>query len=313
MPQWYLPAMSLEYVPLEFPRDGRPHNNIIEWWYFNGHLSDKDGNDFFFMNCLFKADVNKVNIPFLKMIPIRDLYFHHHLLSEVSSGRNFSRTSPYVTISKDSFLKPLFFINYMRPTLDYYNYEIREIEPFHYRIKTEDFDLIMESQKEPLLEGGDWFLKLNSRDTYYYSLTNMKITGHVLLDGSAIEVEGKGWVDRQWADTPYINDIWTWFSIQLDNGTELICFEYDDYKVKDHLADFIDKDGNTMHSRVVEMIPRGNPWISKATGGKFHLSWDIKIPSMDIFRSWGFWESLIRDIIVTNDGELISSSQRKVI
>ncbi len=274
--------MSLEYVPIEFPRDGKPHNNIIEWWYFNGHLTDSKGNEYFFMNCLFKADVTKVNIPFLRMFPVRDLYFHHHLFSEVGTGRNFNRTSPYVTVAKNSFLKPLFSINYMRPTIDFHSYEIQEMEPFNYHIRTEDFDLFMESQKPPLLEGGDGFVKLNSRETYYYSLTSMKTKGHIFLDGKAIEVTGKSWVDRQWADAPYQNDIWTWFSIQLDDDTELVCFEYDDLKKKDYLADLMDANGRTKHARDVELEPIGSPWKSELTGGRYCLSWHIRIPSMDI-------------------------------
>ncbi|MCK5037769.1 MAG: hypothetical protein KAS16_01605 [Thermoplasmata archaeon] len=274
--------MTLKFEPLQFPKDGKPHDNIIEWWYFNGHLSDKNGNDYFFMDCMFKADVTKVNIPFLRMVPVKDLYFHHHLLSDVGTGKNYSHISPYVIVSKDSFLKPLFFINYMRPTLDYYNNEIQELEPFKYRIKTENFDLILESKKKPLLEGGEGFLKLNSRETYYYSLTNMKTTGHVIIDGKAIEVEGKSWMDRQWADAPYMDDKWTWFSIQLDDDTEMICFEYDDLQKKDLIADFVDKDGKATHTRDVIIKPIGDAWTSKKTGGKYNLFWHIRVPSMNI-------------------------------
>ncbi len=223
-----------------------------------------------------------MNIPFLRMVPVKDLYFHHHLLSDVGTGKNYSHISPYVIVSKDSFLKPLFFINYMRPTLDYYNNEIQELEPFKYRIKTENFDLILESKKKPLLEGGEGFLKLNSRETYYYSLTNMKTTGHVIIDGKAIEVEGKSWMDRQWADAPYMDDKWTWFSIQLDDDTEMICFEYDDLQKKDLIADFVDKDGKATHTRDVIIKPIGDAWTSKKTGGKYNLFWHIRVPSMNI-------------------------------
>ena len=224
----------------------------------------------------------KVNIPFLKMAPVRDLFFHHHLLSVVGSGRNMNHTSPYVRISKDSFLKPLFFVNYMHPTLDYYNYEIQELEPFKYRVKTENFDLMMESKKEPLLVGGEGFLKLNSRETYYYSLTSMETKGHLIIDGKAVEVEGRSWVDRQWADTPYSNDKWTWFSIHLDDDTELICFEYDDYQKKDYVAGFVDKDGKATHSDEAEITPIGDAWVSEKTGGRYDLSWNIRVPSMKI-------------------------------
>ncbi|MHA1895810.1 MAG: lipocalin-like domain-containing protein, partial [Promethearchaeota archaeon] len=34
---------------IEFPKDELAHNSIIEWWYFNGHLTDKQGNRYAFM------------------------------------------------------------------------------------------------------------------------------------------------------------------------------------------------------------------------------------------------------------------------
>ena len=60
--------MPNEFKPIKFPEDELAHNHIIEWWYFNGHLKDKKGNEYAFMNCLFKADVKKVKIPFLNKI-----------------------------------------------------------------------------------------------------------------------------------------------------------------------------------------------------------------------------------------------------
>ena len=55
------------YKKIKFPEDELAHDNIIEWWYFNGNLKDKKGNEYAFMDCLFKADINRVKIPFLKV------------------------------------------------------------------------------------------------------------------------------------------------------------------------------------------------------------------------------------------------------
>ena len=52
--------------PIKLPEDMNPHDTTIEWWYFNGHLADKKGNRYSFMDCLFRADVKKVKIPYLK-------------------------------------------------------------------------------------------------------------------------------------------------------------------------------------------------------------------------------------------------------
>jgi predicted secreted hydrolase len=52
--------------PIQLPDDAQPHNTVIEWWYFNGYLTDAKGNRYAFMDCLFRADANKVKIPYLK-------------------------------------------------------------------------------------------------------------------------------------------------------------------------------------------------------------------------------------------------------
>jgi len=31
--------MHKEYKPIKFPEDKSAHNYIVEWWYFNGHLT----------------------------------------------------------------------------------------------------------------------------------------------------------------------------------------------------------------------------------------------------------------------------------
>lgn len=71
--------MNKKFKPINFTGDESHHDCIIEWWYFNGHLKDKIGNEYSFMNCLFKIDVKKVKIPFLSKIPLKTSFFLTHL------------------------------------------------------------------------------------------------------------------------------------------------------------------------------------------------------------------------------------------
>jgi len=63
-----------------------------------------------------------------------------------------------------------------------------------------------------------------------------------------IEVEGKAWMDHQWADVAYGKDKWTWFSIQLEDGTDIMLAEYDDHKNPAHLVDIMYANGKTEQS-----------------------------------------------------------------
>src|ERR1035437_6928793 len=102
--------MHKEYKPIRFPEDESAHDYIVEWWYFNGHLIDKDDNEYSFMDCLFKVDVKKVKIPFLSKVPLKTSYFSHSLLSDLNNKKFTHRIAPFSLISEDSFSKPSLYI-----------------------------------------------------------------------------------------------------------------------------------------------------------------------------------------------------------
>jgi len=272
------------YKKIKFPEDELAHDNIIEWWYFNGNLKDKKGNEYAFMDCLFKVDVNRVKIPFLKS-PFNKSYFSHSLLSDLTNNKFYPNVNPLSLVSTDSFSKPLLFINYASPALaGYTNYVIENTEKSKYHIKTKDIDLMLTSMKKPLLEGGKGFIDLKPDKTYYYSLTNLQTKGRIKIKGKWIDVTGKSWMDHQWADVPYRKkgNAWTWFSIQLENNTEMVCFEYNDGKTKTYLASISYPDNKQKHFSKVEFKPLGKKWKSKKTGTIYPLSWEIKIPKEKI-------------------------------
>jgi predicted secreted hydrolase len=268
----------MEYNKIEFPKDEQSHDNIVEWWYFNGNLRSKSGNHYAFMDCLFKVDADKVKIPFLK-VPFKTAYFSHSLLSDMRNSEYHSEVNPISIVSTDSFSKQLLFINYFNPSLrGYTNYVIEKIDDFKYYIKTRDLELYMTSMKKPLLEGGTGFIDLNSDQTYYYSLTNLQTEGRIRIRDKWIDVTGKSWMDHQWADVSYSNSKWTWFSMQLHNDMEIVCFEYDNGKSKTCLAGISYPDDNHEHFNEVEIRPLQKFWKSSKTGTSYPLSWEIDIP-----------------------------------
>ena len=276
--------MQNKSKPIKFPKDELVHDHIIEWWYFNGHLKDKKGNKYAFMNCLFRADVKKVKIPFLSKIPLKTIYFFHSLLSDIKNKEFYPSTDYLSIISKDSFFKPLLFINHTNPAMagGYINRVIEETKKFSYRLKDKNVDLKLTSVKSPLLEGGTGYLNLGTKSTYYYSLTNLKTKGVIKIKNKEIEVEGKSWMDHQWANIGYSKDIWTWFSLQLDNGIEMVCFEYDDRKTKTRLFHISYADDRQEHGRRVEFTPLGAEWTSPKTKAAYPLSWRIRVPQKNI-------------------------------
>jgi len=274
----------MRYKRIKFPKDEQAHDNIIEWWYFNGNLKDGKGNQYAFMDCLFKVDINRVKIPFLKS-PFKKSYFSHSLLSDIKNNSFFSEVNPLSIVSIDSFSKQLLFVNYTNPSLaGYTNYTIENLKKSKYHIKTKNIDLTLTSTKKPLLEGGKGFIDLKPEKTYYYSLTNLQTEGQIKIKNKWIDVKGKSWMDHQWADVSYKKDNvkWTWFSIQLRNNMELVCFEYDNGKKKTYLASISYPNNTQKYFSEVKFKSLGRKWKSKKTGTIYPLSWEIKIPEEKI-------------------------------
>jgi predicted secreted hydrolase len=302
--------MHKKHKPIKFPEDESVHDYIIEWWYFNGHLKDKHGNEYSFMDCLFKVDVEKVKIPFLSKIPFKTSYFSHSLVSDLKNKSFNHRITPLSLVSDDSFSKPLLCINYINPTVrnSYTNCVIEKIDKSVYQLKNEDIDLKLTSTKEPLLEGGEGYLDLHSKTTYYYSLTNLRTEGRIKIKNKWIDITGKSWMDHQWADVSYSKDRWDWFSVQLDNDTEIVCCVYDDGKVKTCFADISYTDNSQEHYKEIEVIPLEKYWTSPKSKAVYPLTWKIKIPAKNIelnlttkidnqemlFGSINYWEGPLR-------------------
>ena len=283
-----------EIKPIVLPKDNGPHDFVVEWWYFNGHLKDKNGKEYSFMDCFFKVDVAKVNFVHLSPHLIEDIFkngeyvhFAHSVVTDISRKKSYKEIQNLSFITKDSFKKDLLFIDYKNAHLlgEGSRGSIVEIAPNDFHLKNKNIDLILESKKKPLLEGGHGYVGTPENGSYYYSFTDMSVIGSININGDDVEVSGKAWMDHQWANTTYKGkkDKWTWFSFQLENGTDIMCVEYDSKAVgKDTLIDIIDKDGNQKQYKKAIIKPTGKHWKSRKTKTRYPLSWRIKIEGSDI-------------------------------
>ncbi len=267
---------KLGFKPLVFPKDEFCHNTVIEWWYFNGHLKTESGKEFVFMHCLFKADPKKVDLPFLDKLPVDNFYFSHSLISDIDNKIFKPSISLYPEIDKDSFKKDKLFI---AAGQDFVFENIKERE---YHLKNQDVDLTLVSNKAPLLVDGNGWIDLGVKDTYYFSFSDLSANGKIKTDKGMESVSGKVWMDRQWSNGGYHSeDKWTWFSIQLENGLDVLCFEYGDKKKTKSATVFL-PDGRQISTRNVLFNSIDLGWESPESKALYKLEWDIEIPELDL-------------------------------
>ncbi|MDD4409915.1 MAG: lipocalin-like domain-containing protein [Candidatus Pacebacteria bacterium] len=317
-----------KFKEVSFPKDEQKHDHIVEWWYFNGNLkTKKTAKEISFMDCLFSVKPQEIDIPLIKNIPIKNLFFSHYLISDKTRFKH--KTNPLCLVDKNNFTKPSLWINYDNSCL------IEKKGESTYRVVNDFIDLELRSSKKPLLINKKGFIDLQTKTTYYYSLTRMETKGIVRMDKEWEEVEGLSWMDHQWAQTPLTEeDQWTWFSIQLENGTDIICFEYGN-KHKTIHAGIIDKNEISSYPKKVIISPKDKKYKSKITHNEYVLEYTIEIPEFKtileisptkkeqevIFGSINYWEGgidikgSIKGKNVNGKGfmELLPSSKNKKI
>ncbi len=124
--------------------------------------------------------------------------------------------------------------------------------------------------------------------SYYYSLTRMPTTGSVTVDGKTYTVSGQSWMDHEYSTSALGPEQtgWDWFSIQLDNNTELMVFQL---RRADGSVDafssgtFVAADGSTtrLGPDDFKIDPTGR-WRSPRTGGEYPSGWRVTVPRLDL-------------------------------
>ena len=195
----------LPYGPprVSFPVDEGSHSdNLIEWWYGNFTLKGTDGHKYGAMVAYFRPPLRIVSIS-----DIDNALFYH----DVNLGDpNYAEGSLDVRWGSQD--------RWWRTDPDNPTYRLNSIGD-EIALK---FDIV--SEKPPFLVGGDGLIGWTDNGSYYYSLTRLRVEGDLEIQGVTVPVTGIGWMDHQFGNFK-VSRGWNWFSIQLENDAEIICWQ----------------------------------------------------------------------------------------
>jgi predicted secreted hydrolase len=116
----------------------------------------------------------------------------------------------------------------------------------------------------------------------------MQTEGVLKVDGKADKVRGLSWMDHEFGSNQLGQDQvgWDWFSIQLDDRTELMLYLM---RRKDRTVDpyssgtLVQADGSTRHLKLndyrVEVLGR---WRSPTSGADYPMRWKVTLPAEQI-------------------------------
>jgi predicted secreted hydrolase len=274
---------------LSFPADHYSHPDFkTEWWYYTGHLETESGKRYGYQVTFFRFGLRDRQKEIKDPPLFSELYMAHFALSDIQQRKFLFRerinrgygdkagaaTDRYLVWNED--------------------WKVEGNERTHV-IQVNDrgtsLRLRLLSLKPPVLHGQNGLSQKGEgegRASYYYSLTRMQTDGEIVVDGQKERVRGLSWMDHEFGSNQLREDQvgWDWFSIQLDNNTEVMLYLI---RRKDGTPDpyssgtLVGTDGRTQHLGLNEFrVEELERWKSPKSGANYPIKWKLMIPAKEI-------------------------------
>lgn len=282
--------MALPGWRFEFPRDHRVHRDFkTEWWYYNGHLSDGEGKKYGYQVTFFRVGLIPGRLPVNgSRWRLQEVYMAHLALTDMTK-KEFSYQEK---VGRGN-------IGLAGAKEDAYsvwieNWKVMEQNGKHRLVAGDEalgLSLTVSPTRPPIIHGKKGISQKGAgpgKASHYYSMTRMETKGILKIKGQEIPVTGSSWMDHEFGSNQLQeNQIgWDWFSIQLDNGVDLMLYQL-------RLAD---GDIEPYSSGTLVMLDKGaihlslsdfnlqtlGYWKSRRSGATYPASWEIKIPQYDL-------------------------------
>ena len=258
--------------PLVFlPKDEAPHDSNVEWWYFNGLLTDDRGREYSYHYVTFQSKSAGTVVPRLLQASLGDHTAGQHLTGEQVILDALDQNAVGINVS----------VNGWKMQGDGEVYNLR------FALAEYSLDLTAVPTRPPVLHQGIGLVSLGpAGDTFYYSRTRLDITGTIVIAGEQRPVTGSAWMDHQWGEVRGQGVGWDWVSLQLDDGSDLMAVMVWDPSDRTPFAAYgtlVSPDGSvlTLTQDDVSITSR-RTWTSPATGIQYPSGWTLSIPSLDL-------------------------------
>lgn len=263
------------FPPVRFPQDEAGHKDLTEWWYYTGHMnattSDGTVRRYGFELVVFQA--LRSDLP--------PVYAAHFAISDITRGEfHYDQrrlTEPDAAIPNGTSTQGI--------NVHVGDWAIQGLNGRDHLVagmSNYGIDLSLQGLKPATLHNGNGLITYGLGGfSYYYSRTRMSVTGTVQDHNQALHVTGQAWMDHQWGNFLTLGGGgWDWFSLQLNNNTEIMLYFIRDAtgKVISTYVGYIDanaKDtlipGSAVQSTVL------GTWTSPKTGATYPSGWRLAI------------------------------------
>ncbi|MBI4197715.1 MAG: hypothetical protein HY533_01225 [Chloroflexi bacterium] len=267
-------ATPLRERPVSLPSDDAPHAEAnMEWWYYNGHLTDAANSKYGFHYAVFR-----VTVPGFPPVHIG-----HVAISDDQRGA-------YV---QDQLLQlgvqPI-------PRADHFGFHVNgwimgggdgadtlfaRVPPI---VPEYEFNLAVQATRPPVLHGGTGLVDFGvAGKSYYYSRTRMDLRGTVSVGGQESDVIGLAWFDHQWGNFQPQDIGWDWFALQLDDGTDVMLSLLfgPGHEPLHNYGTVVRADWQQVDLAADQFqVQSTGQWTSTVTGITYPSGWNVVIPQL---------------------------------
>jgi len=272
-----------------FPRDHGRHDGFkTEWWYFTGNLVDESGRTFGYQLTFFRTSL----IPTATSRPsgwaMHDLYFAHAAISDIANQKflfkdQLSRGRAALAESSDETMSVRL--------LDWTATMTDASIDLHARDEHFSIDLQCHDGRGPILQGPGG-VNAKGREpgqaSYYYSMTRLKTSGVLTIDGKQFHVTGHSWMDHEFSSNALSADQvgWDWVGLSLADGNDLMIYRLRNRAGgADYLSGTLIKpDGTPVYLSAHDItLEPSNPWTSPASGAAYPQQWKMSVTGLQKF------------------------------
>ncbi len=279
----------------EFPRDYFSHPEYqTEWWYYTGNVHAPNGHKFGFELTFFRVGLHlpePTKTEGEKTWRPDEVYLAHFAISDPDAGKFYeveriNRAGP--GLAGASLADMQIWNGNWKVRWDSTNGAEQHLQAVSDQFS---LDLILKPSKPLVIHGQNGIMKKGPQigeASHYLSFTRLLASGLLGDAHSQYKLDGIAWMDHEFFSAPPDNAIvgWDWFSIQLNDGEELMLYRLRQKSgeiSKYSSGTYIDSRGTAhfLNNSEFSLVPGGN-WKNPQSGTQYPLEWKISVPSLHL-------------------------------
>lgn len=278
--------LALPGYTFRFPADyGAHESSRDEWWYYTGNLRDARGHKYGFELTFFRVGIQA---PLAGGSPwdIDDLYFAHFAATDTASGAYYHVDRTGRAIFREAGATA----GDERVWLGQWTARRSTSGDHVLRARADDFalNLTLTPRKPVVRNGRDGVSQKGSCRgcaSHYYSFTDLAANGVLSLPSGNVAVTGGAWNDHEWGSADLEPGVvgWDWFSVQLDDGRELMLYllrRADGSAIPQSSGTLVDREGRAVYLPLANLsvAPLGT-WTSPHSRARYPAGWLVRLPA----------------------------------